>query len=132
MSTNAEVNSLESKDVTPVVSKPEKIKPKDLFTKYGVAYLATSITLSIISYSLCYYCVSHGIDVGALLIKFGIKASTMSESAGTATIAYAFHKAASPIRFPPTVALTPFVARLIGRNKKSGDQDEVTTKAAKK
>jgi hypothetical protein len=32
------------------------------------------------------------------------------------TIAYVAHKAASPIRFPPTVALTPVVSRkLFGR-----------------
>lgn len=32
------------------------------------------------------------------------------EKVGTFTLAYAAHKAASPIRFPPTVALTPVVA----------------------
>jgi hypothetical protein len=30
-------------------------------------------------------------------------------------IAYTAHKGLSPIRFPPTVALTPMVARLLGR-----------------
>ena len=30
-------------------------------------------------------------------------------------IAYTTHKGLSPIRFPPTVALTPIVARLLGR-----------------
>ena len=37
--------------------------------------------------------------------------SSTSETAGTVGIAYAIHKAASPIRFPPTVALTPVVAK---------------------
>jgi len=37
------------------------------------------------------------------------------EKAGTFAIAYAAHKAASPIRFPPTVLLTPVVAKLIGK-----------------
>jgi len=32
--------------------------------------------------------------------------------AGTVAIAYAAHKAASPIRFPPTVALTPLTAKV--------------------
>ena len=34
---------------------------------------------------------------------------------GTFALAYAAHKAASPIRFPPTVALTPIVARWFGK-----------------
>jgi hypothetical protein len=41
---------------------------------------------------------------------------------GTFALAYAAHKAASPIRFPPTVALTPIVARWFG--KKDIDSDE--------
>ena len=44
------------------------------------------------------------------------------EKAGTFAIAYAVHKAASPIRFPPTVALTPVVAKYLGKNK-SGDDE---------
>lgn len=40
---------------------------------------------------------------------------------GTAALAYAAHKAASPIRFPPTVALTPLVARWMGKEVKEGD-----------
>ena len=34
---------------------------------------------------------------------------------GTFAIAYAAHKALSPVRFPPTVALTPVVARWLGK-----------------
>lgn len=103
----------------------EKLHAKDLFKKYGIAYLATSITLAIISYLTCYYCVSKGIDVASLLAKFGIKATAMAESTGTASIAYVFHKAASPIRFPPTLALTPIVANLMGRKPKVDNNDEV-------
>ena len=36
-----------------------------------------------------------------------------AETAGTVGLAYAIHKAASPIRFPPTVALTPVVAKRV-------------------
>lgn len=83
--------------------------------RYGIAYLATSITLAIISYALCYALVANGIDVASLLAKVGINASgAAATNAGTAAIAYAVHKAASPIRFPPTVALTPIVANWLG------------------
>ncbi|KAI3984936.1 hypothetical protein MKX01_004704 [Papaver californicum] len=86
---------------------------KELLTKYGGAYLATSITLSLISFSLCYALINAGVDVQALLQKVGISASETGEKVGTFALAYAAHKAASPIRFPPTVALTPIVARWI-------------------
>ncbi|PIA28111.1 hypothetical protein AQUCO_07200026v1 [Aquilegia coerulea] len=88
---------------------------KELLAKYGGAYLVTSITLSLISFTLCYVLVSSGIDVQALLQKVGISASETGEKVGTFALAYAAHKAASPIRFPPTVALTPIVAGWIGK-----------------
>lgn len=87
---------------------------KSLLKKYGIAYLATSIPLAIVSFAICYALVDNGVDVGALLAKIGIE-SAASEKAGTFAIAYAAHKAASPIRFPPTVVLTPMVAKLIGK-----------------
>ncbi|KDP35462.1 hypothetical protein JCGZ_10855 [Jatropha curcas] len=94
---------------------------KELLAKYGGAYLATSITLSLISFSLCYALISAGIDVQALLQKVGISTDEAGEKVGTFALAYAAHKAASPIRFPPTVALTPVVASWIG---KKVDQDK--------
>ncbi|CAL1367331.1 unnamed protein product [Linum trigynum] len=94
---------------------------KELLTKYGGAYLATSITLSIISFSLCYALVNAGVDVQALLQKVGISTDATGEKVGAFALAYAAHKAASPIRFPPTVALTPIVAGWIG---KKADQKE--------
>lgn len=42
---------------------------KELLAKYGGAYLATSITLSLISFSLCYALISAGVDVQSLLQK---------------------------------------------------------------
>eukprot|EP00586_Coscinodiscus_wailesii_P014584 CAMPEP_0172491716 /NCGR_PEP_ID=MMETSP1066-20121228/22570_1 /TAXON_ID=671091 /ORGANISM="Coscinodiscus wailesii, Strain CCMP2513" /LENGTH=167 /DNA_ID=CAMNT_0013260889 /DNA_START=197 /DNA_END=701 /DNA_ORIENTATION=- len=87
---------------------------KQLLKKYGVAYLATSIPLALVSFALCYVLVDNGVDVQGLLSKFGIE-TDFGEKVGTAAIAYAAHKAASPIRFPPTVVLTPVVAKLIGK-----------------
>jgi hypothetical protein len=87
---------------------------KSLLQKYGIAYLATSIPLALVSFTICYALVDAGVDVAALLDKVGIQ-TDWSEKAGTVAIAYAAHKAASPIRFPPTVLLTPVVAKLIGR-----------------
>jgi hypothetical protein len=96
---------------------------KSLLKKYGIAYLATSIPLALVSFSLCYLLIDSGVDVSSLLAKVGID-NAASEKAGTFAIAYACHKAASPIRFPPTVILTPLVAKLIGK-----EANEVTEEA---
>lgn len=87
---------------------------KSLLKRYGIAYLATSIPLALVSFGLCYYLVENGVDVSGLLAKIGIE-NGATEKAGTIAIAYAAHKAASPIRFPPTVILTPVVAKMIGK-----------------
>lgn len=91
---------------------------KELLTKYGAAYLATSIPLALLSFSICYFLVDHGVDISGVLSQIGIDsdASGTSQKVGTFAIAYAAHKASSPIRFPPTVLLTPIVAKLIGKD----------------
>lgn len=94
---------------------------KSLLKKYGIAYLATSIPLAIISFSLFYVLVDNGVDVGSLLEKVGIDNSGAADKAGTVAIAYAAHKAASPIRFPPTVLLTPVVAKIIGKEPEEAE-----------
>mmetsp|Transcript_16510 Transcript_16510/g.20181 ORF Transcript_16510/g.20181 Transcript_16510/m.20181 type:complete len:202 (+) Transcript_16510:144-749(+) len=88
---------------------------KDLLAKYGVAYLATSIPLALVSFAICFVLVDSGVDIAGLLKNIGIEVSDSSEKVGTFALAYAAHKAASPIRFPPTVLLTPVVAKLIGK-----------------
>ncbi|CAN6234960.1 unnamed protein product [Urochloa humidicola] len=96
---------------------------KELLAKYGGAYLATSISLSLVSFTLCYLLISAGVDVQDLLAKVGIATGETGGKVGTFALAYAAHKAASPIRFPPTVALTPVVASWIGKIRKGGDGD---------
>lgn len=98
-----------------------KLKPKDLFKKYGIAYLTTSITFAIFSYAFFYFMVANGVDVASLLESVGISSSAAATKTGTAAIAYALHKAASPIRFPPTVLLTPVVAKMLGKKPKDTD-----------
>merc|ERR1719335_1815057 len=72
----------------------------DLLKRYGPAYLLTSVSFAALSYAGCYAAVSRGVDVAALLSRFGMQATAASEKVGTASIAYVCHKAASPIRFP--------------------------------
>lgn len=94
---------------------------KSLLKKYGIAYLATSIPLAIVSFAICWVLVDSGVDVGGLLSNVGIQ-SEVGEKAGTFAIAYAAHKAASPIRFPPTVLLTPLVAKWIGKEPELSEE----------
>lgn len=101
-------------------TKSKGNQAKELLAKYGGAYLATSITLSLISFALCYALISAGVDVQSLLLKVGISTDATGEKVGTLALAYAAHKAASPIRFPPTVALTPIVAGWIGKKVDEG------------
>jgi len=54
----------------------------------------------------------------------GLKPSDTSEKVGTFAIAYAAHKALSPVRFPPTVALTPVVAKIIGKKPTEADKPQ--------
>ncbi|CAM9171258.1 unnamed protein product [Discosporangium mesarthrocarpum] len=93
------------------------VQAKDLLQRYGSAYLITSISLAAVSFGVCYVAVSNGVDIQGLLGKFGITSGATAENAGTVAVAYAIHKAASPIRFPPTVALTPVVAKFLGKKE---------------
>lgn len=97
---------------------------KDLLAKYGVAYLATSIPLALVSFGICYVLVDSGVDMGGLLGNIGIEVNESGEKVGTFALAYAAHKAASPIRFPPTVLLTPVVAKMIGKEPNAEDGEE--------
>jgi len=42
---------------------------KELLKRYGGAYLATSISLSLVSFGLCYVLVQAGVDVPSVLEK---------------------------------------------------------------
>merc|ERR1719478_1438467 len=96
-----------------------KVKPGELLKKYGGAYLLTSTSLALVSFGLCYALVSNGVDVASLLSRFGIEVTGTSETLGITGLAYAIHKALSPVRFPPTVALTPWVAANIFKKEES-------------
>lgn len=59
----------EGKEGDKGTTKSKGDQAKELLKKYGGAYLVTSITLSLISFSLCYALISAGVDVPALLQK---------------------------------------------------------------
>ena len=59
------------------------VKAGDLLKRYGGAYLLTSTSFALVSFTICYLLVDNGVDVAALLSKVGIQASSTSETAGT-------------------------------------------------
>lgn len=89
----------------------QREKAADLLKRYGGAYILCSLSLSACSFALFYLLVSSGVDVAALLRMIGISLKGKSERLGTIGLAYLLHKAASPIRFPPTLALTVVVGK---------------------
>merc|ERR1711904_145436 len=103
------------------------VKPGELLKKYGGAYLLTSTSLALVSFGLCYALVSNGVDVADLLSRVGIEVNATSETVGITGLAYAIHKALSPVRFPPTVALTPWVAEKIFKKETSATDDTSET-----
>lgn len=109
-----------------VVSEQFTLSPKTLLKRYGAAYLVSSITLSICSYTLFYELLKRDFDVEGFLSFLGISIP-QSKYYGAAALAYALHKAASPIRFPPTLLLTQILGKLTG--KKVSAEDERATRA---
>ena len=105
---------------------------KALLKTYGSAYLLTSISFALVSFGACYALVNAGVDVGGLVEKLpaalggGARPGAAGERVGAFAIAYAAHKALSPVRFPPTVALTPVVARWLGKKPSSSEEGEET------
>lgn len=111
-----------SKDGGDTASKGKQAK--DLLKRYGSAYLLTSVSFAIVSFAACYALVNAGVDVAGILSKMGLTVSDTSEKVGTFAISYAAHKALSPVRFGPTVALTPVVARWLGKDKDGAEDTE--------
>ena len=112
-------------DETDASATPSRMDmAKALLKRYGSAYLFTSISLSLVSITVFYFLVAGGVDVAGLLEKVGINVNATSESFGTFALAYAAHKASSPIRFGPTVALTPLVAKWLGKEIVDDDDDD--------
>jgi hypothetical protein len=103
---------------------------KELAGRYGGAYLGTSIALSLVSFGVLYAMIAIGVDVRGGIVGLGDWLATtpvgrpqvlenMSESYGTFALAYIAHKATSPLRFPPTIVATEFVARRLANIQKT-------------
>lgn len=88
--------------------------------------------MSIVSYAALYALVYAGVDVRSLTNAFADWLSStplgrpaaldnVPDAASAAAIAYVAHKVTSPLRFPLTIAATPFVARIFSSNAPADD-----------
>lgn len=112
----------------------DKPTAQEVAKLYGGSYLGTSIAMSIVSYAVLYALVYIGVDVRGITNAFGNWLATtplgrpsaldnVSDAASAAAIAYVAHKVASPLRFPLTIAATPFVARIFSKKPTPGDSN---------
>lgn len=105
-------------------------------SRYGGAYLGTSISLSLVSFGTFYLLISAGVDVRSWLVQLGDMLATTPlgrpdnieglSGAGTFALAYTAHKATSPLRFPPTLVATEFVARTLKRAREAKSETSST------
>ena len=72
ISVDVSFQAFTSKESSTDGSKSAGSQAKDLLARYGSAYLATSISLSLVSFGLCYFLVNNGVDVPAVLEKVSI------------------------------------------------------------
>ena len=86
-----------------------------LLKRFGGTYILCSLAVSVCSMSFFYTLVANGLDAPAVLASVGLTLPSKYAGAGTIGLAYVLHKASSPIRFPPTVALTAVVGRKLER-----------------
>ena len=106
---------------------PTQPTAKELAQLYGGSYLATSIGMSIVSFAALYFLIRAGVDMRVVTHALGdFLAATplgrpkgidnIPDEASAAALAYIVHKASSPLRFPLTIAATPFVANLFKKS----------------
>lgn len=103
--------------------KPEDVKPlskreqlKRAVKEYGSTVIIFHIGISLVSLGGFYLLVSSGLDVAALMDKFGVSAEAsgkIMQGASTFVIAYAVHKIFAPVRISVTLFSTPFIVKYL-------------------
>lgn len=96
------------------LSKKDQLKRA--VKEYGSTVIIFHIGISLASLGGFYLLVSSGLDVAALLDKFGVSAEAsgkIMQGASTFVIAYAVHKLFAPVRISITLFSTPFIVRYL-------------------
>lgn len=116
-------------------SASKKPTAKELAKLYGASYFGTSVSMALVTFLMLYALVEIGVDVRALVNSFGDFLGTtplgrpavldkIPDGVSAGLLAYLANKAISPIRFPLTIAATPFVARIFSGRSTSSSTEE--------
>ena len=92
-----------------------KKKIQDLIALYGKLALITYFVIFLLVFFSFYFAIQAGVDLESWSLFEG-----KLEQAGTAVVAYVATKITQPIRIAVTVALTPLIARILGKEEKKG------------
>lgn len=102
-----------SGDAKPVTKRDQL---KRAIKDYGSTVIVFHVGISLISLGGFYLLVSSGLDVAALMDKFGVSAENsgkIMQGASTFVISYAIHKIFAPVRISITLFSTPFIVKYL-------------------
>lgn len=93
----------------PAAPQPSlKEQIKEAARVHGPLFAGLWIAISLLDLAVIYALLRLGLDVQALLGRWGIDVGTVGASSSTFLLAYAIHKSITPIRVPAQIALITF------------------------
>ena len=87
--------------------------------EYGVIAVVIYFTIFFLCWIGAWAAIERGVDLAALARRAGLSPSGIVANLGAWTAAYIFTKLLQPVRIGLTVVLTPLVARLYERVRRS-------------
>jgi hypothetical protein len=88
-------------------------------TEYGVVAVIVYFAIFFLCLIGSWAAIERGVDLAALARRVGLSSNRLVASLGAWTAAYIFTKILQPVRIGLTVVLTPLVARLYERVRRS-------------
>jgi len=88
-------------------------------TEYGVVAVIVYFGIFFLCLIGSWAAIERGVDLAALARRVGLSSNRLVASLGAWTAAYIFTKILQPVRIALTVVLTPLVARLYERVRRS-------------
>lgn len=117
-------------------SSKKQGKFAELMEKYSSAALITLLAIFAIEMVVFVALLQRGVDLQPMMSWFqdtlGVDVSWIQGKTGTIAVAYALTRLTKPITLPLVAVLTPFVARVMGKNPPTPaeEAEEAQTQAA--
>ncbi|OQS07392.1 hypothetical protein THRCLA_00588 [Thraustotheca clavata] len=87
-------------------------KLKDVMKQYGKVAVVVHSTVFVSTLGVAFTCIESGIDIRHVKIPF-VDMSKIDPNAGTFLLAYLATVATGPLRGGLTIAITPWIARIV-------------------